>query len=88
MDADVIVTFNLKDFPHDVLARYDIVAVHPDDFVADLLGMSPKIVCAAVKRQREGLRNPPKTAEELLGTLQGQGPTQTVARLRQFLELL
>ena len=41
-----------------------------------------------MKRQREGLRNPPKTAEELLATLENQGLIQTVARLRQFVDLL
>ena len=46
------------------------------------------MVCAAVKRQRESLKNPPKTAEELLATLESQGLTQTVARLRQFIDLL
>jgi hypothetical protein len=45
-------------------------------------------VCAAVKRQREGLRNPPKTAEELLATLEAQGLPQFVSRLRPFAELL
>ncbi len=86
--ADVIVTFNLKDFPEDALAQYEIEAVHPDDFLIDLLDTSPGAVCAAIKRQRESLRNPPKTVEELLTTLEGQGLSQSVARLRQFAELL
>jgi hypothetical protein len=40
------------------------------------------------KRQRESLRNPPKSGEELLITLEGQGLTQAVARLRHFLDAL
>ena len=47
-----------------------------------------KVVCAAVKRQRESLRNPPKTAQELLATLEGHGLPQAVARLRQFADLI
>src|SRR5262245_60511874 len=86
--AQVIVTYNLTDFPVETLARFDIVAQHPDDFLVDLLDLAPGAVCTAVKQQRESLRNPPKTAEELLDTLQGQGLTQAVARLRQFLNLL
>jgi hypothetical protein len=86
--AEVIVTYNIKDFPEDTLARFDIKAQHPDDFLVSLLDVTPGLVCAAVKRQREGLRNPPKTAEELLDTLESQGLTQAVARLRQFVELL
>ena len=87
-DAEVIVTFNLKDFPAGVLASYNIEAQHPDDFLLGLFDTDPGPVCAAVKRQREGLRNPPKTAEELLVTLESQGLVQTVSRLRQFIELL
>lgn len=87
-DAEVIVTFNLKDFPAAALASYNIEAQHPDEFLGSLFDAAPGPVCGAVKRQREGLRNPPKTAEELLVTLESQGLVQTVARLRQFADLL
>jgi hypothetical protein len=86
--ADVIVTYNLTDFPAETLARFDIEAQHPDEFLLSLLDLAPGVVCAAVKRQRESLRNPPKTAQELLATLQSQGLTQAVARLRQFVDLI
>lgn len=62
--------------------------LHPDDFLVGLLEVAPGPVCGAVKRQRESLRNPPKSAEELLTTLEGLGQTQAVARLRQFMDLL
>lgn len=87
-DAEVINTFNLKEFPATSLASYDIEAQHPDEFLVSLFEAAPGPVCGAVKRQREGLRNPPKTAEELLATLECQGLVQTVSRLRQFAGLL
>jgi hypothetical protein len=87
-DAEVVVTFNLKDFPPSALSSYGIEAQHPDDFLLGLFDAAPGPFCAAVKRQREGLRNPPKSAEELLGTLESHGLVQTVSRLRQFTELL
>jgi hypothetical protein len=86
--ADVIVTYNLADFPAATLSQFDIEAQHLDDFLVGLLDVATGIVCAAVSRQRESLKNPPKTAEELLTTLEGHGLTQAVARLRQFIELL
>lgn len=87
-EAEVIVTFNLKDFPPAILSRFDIQAIHPDEFLSALFDAAPGPICAAVKRQREGLRNPPKSAAELLATLELQGLTQAVARLRDFIELL
>jgi predicted nucleic acid-binding protein len=86
--AEIIVTYNLKDFPREMLARFDIEAQHPDDFLLSLFDLAPGLVCAAIKRQRESLRNPPKTAEEILATLESQGLTQAVARLREFADLL
>lgn len=87
-NAEVIVTFNLKHFPASALASRGIEAMHPDEFLVFLFDAAPGLVCAAVKRQRDGLRNPPMTAEQLLATLDRQGLVQTVARLRQFVELL
>jgi predicted nucleic acid-binding protein len=86
--AQVIVTYNLTDFPAETLARFGIEALHPDDFLVGLLDLAPGPVCGAVKRQRESLRNPPKTAEELLTTFESLGLTQSVAQLRQFLDVL
>jgi predicted nucleic acid-binding protein len=86
--AEVIVTFNLKDFPATALAGHNIEALHPDEFLASLFDTAAGSVCAAVKRQREGLRNPPRTVEELLATLESQGLIQTVLRLRPFADLL
>lgn len=87
-NAEVIVTFNLKDFPASALAVHCLEVQHPDDFLCGLFDATPGPVCGAVKRQREGLKNPPKTAQELLLTLESQGLVQAVARLRPFAELL
>ncbi|HEY8506572.1 MAG TPA: PIN domain-containing protein [Gemmataceae bacterium] len=86
--ADIIVTFNLGDFPAGALARYGIEALHPDDFVTSQLDLAPHVVCAAAKRQRESLKNPPKTVEEYLEALERQGLAQTASALRQFAELI
>ena len=86
--AQVIVTFNLKDFPNEVLAGYSIEAQHPDDFLLCLFDDAPRSVCAVVTRQRQALRNPPKTAEELLAIFESLGLTGFVSRLRQFRESL
>ena len=86
--ADVIVTFNLRDFPDELLKKYGIVAQHPDEFISHLLDLAPSTVCKAAKRQRQSLKNPPRSVDEFLETLVGLGLTQTVAGLRRFAELI
>jgi hypothetical protein len=86
--ADVIVTFNLGHFPAKALKPFGIDAQHPDKFVAHLLDLAPAAVCAAAKRQRESLVNPPKTVEDYLDSLARQQLPQTVAKLRGHAELL
>ena len=86
--ADVIVTSNLNDFPHHTLAKFGIEAQHPDQFITYLLDLAPSAVCTAAKRHRESLKNPPKTVDEYLETLEAAGLPQTVAGLKQFAALI
>lgn len=82
--AQAIVTFNLKDFPSRVLAPLRIEALDPDDYVCDLLDLSPHRVATALQQQAAGLRNPPHTVHKVLETLEEQGLPQAVARLREL----
>jgi hypothetical protein len=82
--ANLIVTFNLKDFPPDCLNPYSLAAQHPDDFIFDLLDLHPARVCEAASNHRRSLKNPPKTVDEYLDTLLKQGLTQTVGVLREW----
>lgn len=57
--ASVIVTFNQRDFPADVLASYGVESQHPDEFVENLFDLDAAAVVAAAQRQRAQLKNPP-----------------------------
>ena len=83
--ADVIVTFNLKDFPSNVLLGYKLKAQHPDDFLVSLIMNDPKSVWRAAGRHRLSLQNPPKTPEEYLSTLMRQNLPNTCELLLKFL---
>ena len=80
--AGLIVTFNLCDFPKSILGQFRIEAVHPDEFVAHLWDEQTASVVEAVRLQRAGLKNPPKSAAEYLATLERCRLTETAARLR------
>ena len=85
--ADLIVTFNLKDFPETALKPFRIEARHPDQFLTDQLDFAPNLVCAAAKRQRASLKKPPMNVEQYLSSLERQGLAQTVSGLRSFAEI-
>lgn len=83
-EASLIVTFNLKDFPHTQLQRYNVSAQHPDTFIVDLIAYSPAQVLEAAANHRRSLRNPPKSPDEYLDTLLKQGLKHTVALLCEW----
>lgn len=80
--VDVIVTFNLKDFPADTLSAYNLEAQHPDEFIAHLCDLAPSAVYTAAKTVRARLKSPPKSVSEYLEILAKQGLTKTVDFLR------
>lgn len=48
-----MVTFNLKHFPPESLAPWEIVAQSPDDFLLDLLFAAPNVVSSKIQEQAE-----------------------------------
>lgn len=86
--AQMIVTFNLRDFPVAALGAFGIEAIHPDRFIECQLDLKEAAVVQAVRAQRLALRNPPYTAGQLLDTLAAQGLPVSADRLREFQELI
>lgn len=82
--AQLIVTFNLKDFPTTALEPFGVEAVHPDDFVVQQFDLHEGRILAAARNHRASLRNPPRTVEDYLDTLAANGLVVTADRLRPF----
>ncbi|WP_065935074.1 PIN domain-containing protein [Pseudomonas sp. 28 E 9] len=82
--AEVIVTFNLKDFPSHILAAYDIEPMHPDDFISDLWDLDQAAVLAAAQKQRRALKRPPMDTQSYLEMLMRQGLVQTSKVLGRY----
>ena len=82
--AEIIVTFNLKDFPASRLAPFGVTAQNPDPFVLSLMEREPEKFLATIERHRQALQRPPKTREEYLATLEKQGLSKTVAAIIQL----
>ena len=79
--ADVIVTFNLKDFPSAKLKPHGIRALHPDKFIGEWIARSPEAVCLAARLCRQRLKNPPMTAGDYIACLARQGLNSTATFL-------
>jgi predicted nucleic acid-binding protein len=83
-EANVIVTFNLKDFPDSVLSKYSIEAKHPDDFIVDIIDLNPLKVMAALETARMRFKNPPKTFDEYMEILVKQELSKSVTIFREL----
>lgn len=83
--AQIIVTRNLKDFPLDRLAAFGVEALDPDEFVLGLIASHASAITRIIVEQAADLKNPPRTAEELLFTLEANGLNRSVAELSALL---
>ncbi len=74
-NAQIIITENLKDFPSQLLAPYDIVAQSPDDFLIHLLNDNNREdIKRLLTQQAKSLRHPQMTVAEVLDRLAIQVP--------------
>jgi len=82
--ADIIITFNLKDFPSSSLSLYNIEAQHPDMFISSLFDLDTPLVCKAVNTVYNRLKNPPLSKEQYLENLLRQQLPKTISLLKEF----
>jgi predicted nucleic acid-binding protein len=81
--AQIIVTFNLSDFPTEVLADWDVEAKHPDDFLVDQFHLDAISVHKAIQAVADSWQKPPGTVNDVLDRLDRAGLPQTAAVLRR-----
>lgn len=83
-NADVLVTFNLKDFPNACVADYEIQIVHPDEFLLDQFDLYPKLVLETLQRLVDIYANPSITMDDLFERLIRSGVPKFVEEVRRF----
>jgi predicted nucleic acid-binding protein len=79
--ADVIVTYNLRDFPRATLVNYEIEAQTPDQFVEDLFAIDAELALGAVAQHRARLKSPPRSREQYINALLQQQMPKTASIL-------
>ena len=64
--AQIIVTFNLSDFPPEALTHWDVEAKHPDDFLVDQFHLDAISVHKAIQAVADSWQKPPGTVNDVL----------------------
>ena len=72
--ADVIVTDNLRDFPQEALAPFQLEAQSADEFLTYLLTLDPRQVTDALSQLVAAYRKPPLRMSELINILAKRTP--------------
>lgn len=84
-DCKAIITFNLKDLPQEEVGPYRVAAVHPDDWLCQLLEECPELVIRAVREASRLRKRAPRTPTEIAGTLaraDGSGVPEFAAKFK------
>ncbi|WP_121703299.1 PIN domain-containing protein [Streptomyces sp. E5N298] len=81
--AQVIVTFNLPDFPASKLSAWDVQAIHPDAFIEAQVDLSPQLVYAALTQIADAWKTPPNAVvADVIASLEREGLVAAAAALR------
>lgn len=84
--ADVIVTFNLKDFPTPALESHGIIAQHPDAFLTDRFDAHETLIAEAVRAIATASRYPPRTVAEIIARLEAANLPVLAQRLHSHFD--
>ena len=82
--AQVIVTFNERHFPADILNEFDLCTQHPDTFLRHLIDLAPGLVRSRLLEMIRKLRRPPMSVDEYILLLERQSLPESAAALREL----
>lgn len=79
--AEIILTYNLRDFPPAVLSAYGMTTQHPDEFLCRQMAAAPMLVVDVIESMRLKRKQPEISRQQLLEKL-------TRVSIPQFVEML
>ena len=86
VEADCIVTFNVRDFPAAELETWGIEATKPDALAQGLFEEVPDRIIEVASFCRQSLTRPSKTPDEYLDLLRGCGLEETARLVEEYRE--
>lgn len=75
--AQTIVTENIKDFPEDILKKFNIEAKKADNFIADTISLDERVSKDIIRNMRLRLKKPEMTPQEFIKSLEADGLIET-----------
>jgi predicted nucleic acid-binding protein len=85
--SDVIVTYNLKDFDIKELSKYHVEAVHPDDFIVNIIDLDGEKTQNALMKMVQRRKKPSVELTELIERIGKSNLPKSKKRLRLLLNL-
>lgn len=86
--ASVIVTENTKDFPPEILSKYELETRTADEFAVDTFQLYVTDALDAIRKMRERHKKPPHNADELIVALVARGLVDFANELAPHKKLL
>lgn len=85
INANIIVTNNIKDFPEDYLRTFDLKVKTADNFLTDIIDLNPEKALNAFKEMVLYKKKPELNEYEVLGLLRNSGLNDTANYLHALL---
>lgn len=82
--VDVIVTFNLEDFPTEYIGRFGIHAKHPDWFFREVDGIEQGAIVEAAIRDLAHYKRPPIPVDAYIDDVERAGCPMVASHLRKL----
>ena len=87
-ECDLIVTWNIRHFPADIVDPFGIDVYNPDEFLIMLFETHPQDFLESVRAVLKKLRNPSYSVDTYLEMRLKDGLANTVSILRQYAHIL
>lgn len=85
VNANLIVTNNIKDFPKDYLSKFSLAAKKADDFLTDIIDLNQQDAVKAFKELVMNRRNPDLDEFQVLDAFRRNGLNKTADYLRALI---
>lgn len=83
--ADTLITWNLADFPAEILGAHGVTATPPDAYLCTLLEQQPAEVLDTIRRMAARKKRPPLSTFDILAAIENAGVPAFAHRARNLI---